>query len=187
VPVFSESEPVYAFVTVKYKSGIFLSSAVNSVIPHALGVEPEKLAFKRLVYDSDMGLSDWLILDKNTADLKLKMESGPFGLQGVTSSAHRLATFRLADPQYKGKPESSLQLTLYSPVRQTVDISVASSQNLARYGAVKELFPDDNWTKLTVGVKDFKSADGVLGSWSDVLSFEIESGATVLVNSLLWV
>lgn len=186
-PVLLPGEPVYAFVNVRYKSGFCLSSAVERVIPQTLNIQGEALTFKRLLYDSSMGFSDWLILNNpGGKSMKLSMEKGPFGLEGVTSPSNVLTTFRLADPQYKGKADSVLQLTVYSPSAQEVFFYVTSDK-LARYLCKKELAPIDAWTKLTFSQSDFKSAGGPLGSWQDVLTFEIESADTVLVSSLLWV
>jgi len=185
-PVFLVDEPVYAFVNVTYECGLVQSSALNAVTPKNLGIAAPMLQPARRVYDSDMGLSDWLI-DSPQTSAQLLLDTGPFDLSGITSTAHKLSTFRLCDPQFKGSADASLQLTLYSPIKQTVLIHVLSAQSHVAYTCAQELSADDKWTKWIFSASDFKSAEGALQAWDEVLTFSIESTATVLVNSLLWV
>jgi hypothetical protein len=114
------------------------------------------------------------------------MQKGPHGLEGVTGASNEITTFRLADPQFVGKSDSGLQLTLFSAENQEITFSV-TSEKLIKYSCVKEAAEPDNWTKLSFNPDDFKSAYGVLPSWQDVLTFEVKSPDTVLINSLLWV
>ncbi len=158
------------------------------MIPSALNVSAAALTFKRLIYDSSMALSDWLVLyNPGGKSVDLSMEKGPFDLEGITSPSHVLSTFRLADPQYRGKSDSVLQVTVYSPKAQTVLFHITASEKPVKYSCKKELTPESAWTKLTFSPNDFKSATGSLSEWNDVLTFDIASKDTVLVSSVLWV
>ena len=188
VEVLSATDPVFAFVNVQYDNGFCLSSAVEHIIPSSKNVLPETLTFKRLIYDSGMGLSDWLILNSSGgSNHKLSLQKGPFELEGITSPSHSLTTFRLADPQYKGRADSTLQLTLFSPTAQTVSFIVTASDRLSKYTYIKELAINKAWVKLTLSPGDFKGTRGSMINWQEVLTLEIKSAETVLVNSLLWV
>jgi len=192
VDVLSADEPVFAFANVRYKTGLCLSSRMERTIPSALSVAPAPLIMKRLIYDSGMGLSDWLVLTNPGADMKLEpalsMQKGPFNLEGVVSSSNMLTTFRLADPQYKGRPGASLQFTVFSPGNQKISFNIRTSEeSLSKYVCQKELAGEPVWTKLSLSPRDFRGAGGALSDWQNVLTLEIESAETMLVNSLLWV
>jgi hypothetical protein len=186
IAVPTPKEPVYAFVNVRYQNGICVSSAVSSVVPAALGVSAATLNFKRLIYDSTLGLSDWMVLyNPGGKSVRLSLEKGPFGLEGIYSPSGLLSTFRLADPQYRGKSDSVLQLTLYSGAAQTVSFHITVGER--KYTAKRELAAAEAWSKQSFSPNDFKSQTGGLSDWDGVLTFEIESASKLLVNSALWV
>ncbi len=181
-------EPVYAFATVKYKNGFCISTAVDKVIPKSLGVNAAVLNFKRLIYDSSMGLSDFIVLSgANKKDGRLVLEKGPFDLEGIRSTSNSLTTFRLADPQFIGKPDGVLQLSLYSATIQKISFNITASDKLLKYSCIKELSPQNAWSKVALSLIDFRGDKGALSSWSEILTFEIESENAVLLNSMLWV
>jgi len=186
VPVLLENEPLFTFVNVHYKNGLIFSSYIEEVIPKTLGAVAIELQRKRLIYDSDNGLSEWMI-PNNVSASKLSMQNGPFELEGISSEVHRLITFRLADPQYRGPEDATLQLMLYSPQKQNITFTIQSSQNLACFECVKEVVSNHQWVKLTLTTKDFKGSTGHLSRWDDVLTFEIGGEDTYLINSVLWV
>ncbi|MCL2061878.1 MAG: hypothetical protein FWH03_04550 [Firmicutes bacterium] len=186
VAVFSVDSPVFAFVNITYKNGICISSAVERVNPALLNVAAEPSAFKRLLYDSSMGVSDWLVLStESAADEKPHICSGPRELEGVTAS-HALTTFRLADPQYTGRADSVLQITLFSAAAQEIGFHIKNEKSV-RFSCIKETVSMTNWVKFSFSPTDFKGSAGALTSWQDVLTFEVTFTSPVLVNSLLWV
>ena len=188
VSVLSASDPVYAFVNVRYSDGLVISSKVSCIIPSALSVTPAPQSFKRLIYDSGMGISDWLVLSGDAADRAISMRTGPHNLEGVSGASGLLTTFRLADPSFKGRDGSALQFTVYSPVRQSVNFGIrVSDAGFSKFVCVKTFAGEEAWIKFSLSPSDFKGAGVALTDWSGVLTLEIESAAPVAVSSLLWV
>jgi len=188
VEVLNCAEAVYAFVNVRYTSGLTLSSFVTAVMPKALGITAAPLLPKRLVYDTGMGLSAWLVPNAESAEESLSLATGALGLEGMVSATNVLTTFRLADPQYKGADDASMQLMLYTKHKQVVTFFVTSRQNGVLYAAIKEFSGEPQWIKTTLLPSDFKILNGgTLNSWQDVLTFEIHSEEELMLNSLLWV
>ena len=194
VAVLSADEPVYAFVNTRYESGLVLSSKVISVVPSALSVHPAPLSFKRLIYDSSMGISDWLILANPGVNVgvgfnrTIAMQKGPFGLEGVTSPSNLLTTFRLADPGFKGRDGSALQFSMYSSLQQKVSFSIrVADEVFSKYSCIKEFSGEEAWIKFSLSPNDFKGPGAALNTWQSVITLEIQSTEPILVNSLLWV
>lgn len=184
IDVFEVKEPVYGFANVKYKDSVSISSPVTSKIPAILGVHATETALSRLVYDSDMGLDDWLILSGRGT---LSMEQGPFGIGGVTSSTGNLSTFKIGDFMYKGGRDNVLQLLIYSDTVQKIRFTVTDSASYTQFSAERNIAPGDNWMKFSLSAEDFKSAEGSLPGWENVVNFEISSSGGTLINSVIWV
>ena len=192
VPVYSATEPVYAFVNVSYENGLTVSSPTETVIPKSIGVEAVPAPAIRRLYDNEMGVSDWIIMpsDKTTQsfeDETLSMEDGPFEISGVTCSTNKIATLTLADSRFQGNFNSVLQLIMFSPENQTITFAATSSLGFTKYYCTRNISPSDNWSKFSLSPQDFRSGDGTLQSFSNILTFEIHGESKFLVNSLLWV
>ena len=186
VPIIDCSLPVYAFCNVSYKCGLVFSSLVLSIVPKQLNITAEPLKIKRLIYDTSMGLSDFLILDTTTASSDaLSLNEGAVKLKGVTSSTNSLTTFKLADPQFTGPKGANLQIMAYSKEPQTVKFIITTTSN-TQYIATRECISDTNWTKKIFACADFKSSSGALVDWQNILTFEIKSESEFLFNSMLW-
>lgn len=200
VAVFDVSKPVYAFVNVKYRGYISLSSPVLRINPSALGIVADEFTPSRLVYDSDMGLDDWLVLNDRAADetVKLEMLKGPYEIEGVSSKTYSLATFKLGDPRYIGFEGRTLQIRLYSEVHQQLEFiikqkaSVETGADFNTYSCFRTVGPFDDWATLNFNAADFKSLQGTLDGWSEIALLEIAARGgdaglgKVLVNTIIW-
>jgi hypothetical protein len=189
VKVFSESEPVYAFVNVKYKDYLSVSSAVLETVPKHLNVTAAAFILKRRIYDSEMGVSEWQAARAQafTGENPLKTETGPFMIDGVTSDTNALSTFVLADKQYRGEPDASLQLTVFSPLDQTAEFIITAGKSFTRYSCFKKLSPGEGWFKISLPAQEFRSPDGFLEDFNEVIVFEVRGESKFLINSVLWV
>lgn len=200
VAVFDVSKPVYAFVNVKYRGYISLSSPVLRLNPSALGITPDEVNPNRLVYDSDMGLDDWLVLNDREVDetVKLEMLKGPYDIEGVASKTYSLATFKLGDPRYIGFEGRVLQIRLYSEVHQQLEFIIkqkASGETGAdfnTYSCLRTVGPFDDWATLNFNAADFKSLQGSLDGWGEIALLEIAARGgdagfgRFLVNTIIW-
>ena len=191
IPVYSASDPVYAFVNIRYEDSITVSSKTVSVIPSSLRVEPVAAPAIRRLYDNEMGTSDWIILQNEQAgksdDATLTMENGPFDISGVTCSTNKMATLTLADSRFKGNSDSVLQLVIYSPENQKLTFSATSSGDFTKYYCQKQISPVDNWARFSLSPQDFRSESGILQNLSNIITFEIDGESKFLINSVLWV
>lgn len=200
VAVFDVTKTVYAFVNVKYRGYVSISSPELRIIPSALGIIADPVTQNRLVYDSDMGLDDWLVLNDYEMDetVKLDMVEGPYGIEGVCSKTFSLATFKPGDPRYIGYEGRTLQIRLYSEIHQQIEFIIKQKSgadtraDFVSYSCFKTVGPFDDWATLNFNVSDFKSELGNLSGWKDIAMLEIvarggEAGiGKVLVNTIIW-
>lgn len=190
IPVYSVGDPVYAFVNVCYENSVTVSSKTVSVIPQTLRVDPVAAPAIRRLYDNEMGTSDWIILQNENTQVEeaaLSMENGPFDISGVTCSTNKLATLTLADSRFKGSSDNVLQIVIYSPENQTITFSATSSTDLTTYYCRKKISPSDDWARFSLSPQDFRSKEGMLQNFSNIITFEIDGESKFLINSVLWV
>lgn len=174
-------QPICAFVTVK-EHGYKVSSTVAVRKPSELGVVAQPVKSNRLVYDSDMGTDDWIMLSGD----KPIMKQGPFGIEGV-SAVKPLVTFKLADVRYKGLDEAVLQIMFCAKEKAQRVKFVITDAKKRRYVCQKEVDSRQGWITQSFAADDFKLQNESL-SWEDVVAFEVEpDGGEVLVSSMLWV
>ncbi len=190
VDVYTENEPIRAFVSVKYADSLYLSSAVLLKYPEQMNVTalPKR---SRLIYDSDeMGLDDFIVpndYDLKYDEEKLVVRKGPFDIKGVCSMTGQLATFKLGDHKFKGEGDSLLKLLMHVEESCSVVFSVMNKERDV-FECIKELSPDDGWVSVSLAPFDFRSKKSVLSDWSDIVVISITSGNTkLLLSSMLWV
>lgn len=190
--VFVLKDETSAFVNVKYKNGIILSSEIVTKIPYLMGVSAKEVVKSRLVYDTDMGTDDWLIMNMNKTGGKsydLSIATGGNGITGITSSANTMSTLKIGDVSTSGARDSLLQLLVYSFALQTLTITVTcrTEHGTSTYSALKRPEAYEEWTKITLSASEFKSLDGPMPGWDTAVSLTISGENTLLVNSLLWI
>lgn len=190
--VYDAKEPVYAFVNCSFDGGLSFSSHVTEKIPAMMGVTETPAPVTRLLYDSDMGIDDWVSLCPLAEGEPLFMMKGPFGLEGVSSSARTMSTFKPGDACYRGGSEL-LQIMIYSPVDQDATFSVTALEGdggeigYAEFSHTVRLGPADNWRKITLRPEDFKSPGAVCTDWTNVVNFRADSESPVAIASMIWV
>jgi len=183
----SPEKPLFVFATAEYKSGLYLSSSISSIIPHTLGIKAPARKFKRLLYDIDMGISNFTISNWTKSEYQLFIKEGPLGLQGLTSTINSGSTYLLADDEFKPKDNLSLQFMLYSSEAQKVEFSILCSKTHNKFITIKELDGNNSWEKITLSHEELKFENTPLKDWNSVLTFTINSEKGLLLNSVLWV
>lgn len=174
-------QPICAFVTAK-EHGYKVSSTVAIRRPAEMGVVAQAVKSNRLVYDSDMGTDDWIMLSGD----KPIMKQGPFGIEGV-SAVKPLVTFKLADVRYKGSEGRLLQIMFCSKSRDQKVRFVITDSKKCRYVCEKEADSRQGWVTESFAADDFKLQNESL-SWDNVVAFEVEpEDGEILVSSMLWV
>ncbi len=178
--VLQNAKPAYAFVNVTDSDGNVSSSPLLSIIPKTLGITAVPRLPHRLIYEGSMGTDVWTSPDGGTIETKV----GPYDIEGVYSDSNYLATFKPGDFLYHGNSDSLLQI-IASGKRQKFTISVGDGVEL--YGCELEIPNSGEWHKFTLSSSDFKSANGPLNDWTDVVMLEIVSDDELIVSSVLWV
>lgn len=181
--VYSETKPVYGFASITTESGFTFSTQLIKKIPSSLKIVPSKIAKKRLIYDSDMGIDDFFCAESNT---KPGMKEGPFGISGICASKG-LCTYKLGDVVFSGSPDGVLQLLLFSPVTQNVTFTVTDGELFNTYSCTKSVSPDTDWTKIMLSISDLKSNEGTLTGWDKAIFLRIDANEEIIISSLLWV
>ncbi len=187
--VYLTKEEASAFVTVKYKSGIQLSSEIVTKTPYMMGVGEGEIIKKRLVYEPEMGVDSWMITKKTDLFGEVSMATGKSGIEGVTSSVNTITTLKIGDVHTSGARDSLLQLLVYSKDKQTVTFEVTTKEEdgYEVYTHEHALPSYGEWCKVTLSASEFKSESGPMESWADAIKFTISSEKTLLINSLLWI
>ncbi len=178
--VLQNDKSAYAFVNVTNKNGSVASSPLLSIIPKTLGITAVPRLPHRLIYEGSMGTDVWTSPDGGTIESKV----GPYDIDGVSSDSHDLATFKPGDYLYHGNSDSLLQI-IASGKRQKFTISVGDNAEL--YQCELEIPNAGEWHKFTLSSSDFKSANGSLKDWTDIVMLEIISDDELIVSSVLWV
>ncbi len=186
IQVYSALDPIFAFFNVKYKNGFCISSAVAVVLPGQMNIEIQPFVPKRLIFDVESGSSEW-ILKGEAENNKLFIEKGPFDIEGITAKSNRLATFALSDKLFSPPKMSSLQLIVYSSVNQPIQFSLKTSVDNQIFSVSKTLDPADSWTKITLSPQDFRSSDGSMQSWNNIVTLELCAEHKFLINTMLWI
>lgn len=181
VDVLQNDKPVYGFVNISDESGNIISSPLMTVKPSSLGIPAHQAVRRRLIYDGSMGADVWM----SPGGGDVKTESGPLGIDGVTGTGNRLVTFKPGDYLYKADDDAALQIMVAGSFRS---LQLCVNDGNERYTCqVTETGGDDDWTRYTLSPADFKSANGALSDWSDVMMFEFIADDTLLIGSVLWV
>lgn len=186
---------IFAFVTVKYKSGMMLSTEIVSVSPDALGVT-EYSAIKqnrqRLIYSSSAAGGAFYVENDHFSkdENRLSVTEGPFGIKGIGSSKGHLVSYRLGDANFMGEDGYILQADAYAKAEKEIVITMYTyeQESFKAFAAVRKLPESGRWQRINFTVSEFKSAERIsLKSWKLVKKFEISDAEGVIFNNILWV
>jgi len=188
---FGTDMPIYAFVTAKYKNGLYFSSNVaryssEKTVTASTDKSKNQKPFKRLIYDTDKGTSNVFIPNSTKKEHELLIKEGPLELSGLTSTSNKVGSFVLADKEFKPTTNLELQFMMFSKEAQEITFSILCAKTLNYYFCQKPKAAGSGWEKLTVSPEDFKSDTGNLKDWNTALLLTIESQKEVLINSILW-
>ena len=191
VVVHNNKQEMQAFVNVKYKDSISVSSEIVTNIPLLMGVKSTPVTKSRLVYTADYGLDEWT--SKKGIEIYdspiLRMKKGTHAILGVTSLANTLTTYKLGDPSFSGVNKNILQILFYLRKNQEITFTVTakSGKEFKDYVYSQRLYVKNDWEKLDLYATYFKSEQGVMEDWGDVVALTIDSSDPIIVNSIIWI
>jgi len=190
VSVPNNKQEMSAFVNVKYKDSLCVSSEIVKNIPFLMGVNSTPITTSRLLYSSEYGLDEWTSKKgSENGESVLKTKRGYHGISGVTSLSSSLTTYKLGDPSYSGAGKSILQMMLFSRRNQDLSLSITRriKDNFKKYYYTKTVYAHNDWVKLDLSATDFRSLEGMNEDWDDIVCITIDSEEPIIINSMLWI
>lgn len=190
VNVPNNKQEMSAFVNVKYKDSLSVSSEIVKNIPFLMGVNSTPIKTSRLLYTSEYGLDEWTSKKgSENGESVLRTKRGYHGISGVTSLSNSLTTYKLGDPSYSGAGKSLLQIMLYSRTNQEIAFTITRriKDKFKKYYYTKALFAHNDWVKIDLSATDFRSLDGMNEDWDDIVCITIDSEEPIIINSMLWI
>ncbi|MBD5132655.1 MAG: hypothetical protein HDT28_08745 [Clostridiales bacterium] len=180
INVCQADKPIYAFANVKTGDGMIISTPILSVLPKSLGIAGRAGVSHRRIYEGSMGMDGWIARRNG----KLALVKGPYDIDGITSDNGSLITFKPGDPLFRVPADTLLQLML-SGKPQTITVTVSDKQN--SYSCQVEITNTEDWHNFSLSHMNFKSANGPLFDWSQILILELTSDENFVIGSVLWV
>jgi dienelactone hydrolase len=182
-PVMNVADPLYALATVRYRSGVCLSSNLASIIPAQLGRAVATDAWSPILSDFRTGFDGWVTSSPGTDPIEpvrslIRLAEGPEGIHGITVTAPiPLSTHKIGDPRWRGREGDRLQFKIYAAARRSVRIVVHEKEfapGWTQYAHSLELEPGEQWQCFRLSATHFATEGGApLSSWSAVQMLEI--------------
>lgn len=188
--IYNAEQPVYAFVNIRFGEKIILSSNISTVTPKVLLIKAKELVKSRLIYDTEQGYGDFLILKNANRKLsKITLKEGAHEIEGITSLCNSISLFKIGEDSYKGNQENVLQFLIYSETNQKVKFIVSEDGEIPlHYISEKQITADGEWQRITVDTTSLRSEEeGSLENWDNVYCLTIDSESELLINSVIWI
>lgn len=192
VDIYAPKEKTCAFVTVKYKENMAVSSELIQNTPFLMKVRPSAVSRSHLLYSVDDGTDDWTVLgDKESGmgSLSPYMATGEYNLRGVTSDYTSLSTFKFGESRCKLAGKSFLQITVYAEREMRISVTITSKrdEDYLNFTCVKHVHGYEEWLKINLQADEFRCGALRLDNFDDISCFTIESDGKLLLNSVIMV
>ncbi len=192
IPIYEETQMLFAYVTVNYKNGISLSS-IEKYIPTPDEDAVTRLPVKksRIIFQKNMGIDSWLveIVGSMFQFYEPQIVQGPLSLSGITCEKGNLTTYSIGDYKLKSVTQNLLQFDAYSKTERNLVVEVCSGTygKYVTYRATVKL-NSPNWKKCSLKLSDFKDENLIpLKSWRDVKKLSFLNTSGVLLTNIIWV
>lgn len=180
VNVCKDDKPLYAFANMISENGDVQSTAMITVLPKQLRITARGGVAHRKIYDGSMGKDCWT----SRIGGNISLIQGPYGIDGVTSDKNSMLTFKPGDPLFKVPADTILQI-MAAGKPQSLTVKVSDKSNV--YTCQAEITNSDDWHKFSLSHDNFKSVNGTLPDWSQIVALEFESDEQFIIGSALWV
>ena len=192
LPIYEETQTLFAYVTVNYKNGISLSST-QKMLTIAEDDEVQRLPVKktRIIFQKSMGIDSWIveIVDSMFHFYEPQIVAGPLNLAGITCEKGNLTTYSIGEYKLQSVSQNLLQFDAYSKQERDLIVEVISGTygKYVTYTA-KAHINSPNWEKISFKLSDFKDANLIpLKAWRDVKKLSFRNTNGVLLNNIIWV
>ena len=192
VPVYDLQELIVAYATFSYENGNIISTPIQGIFPHKLGITAVDRIREnyRIMYDGSMGLGSFSCLTKDAIldESSLTQAYGPFEIKGITVKNGGLSLCRSAAELKALDRTSTLHFDAYSPEARELRINMYAYPEMKRYTAYAKLNGGEFWQKILLDSADFKSDEGkTLAQFRDTKILAIPHAAEVIFNNFLWI
>ncbi len=191
INAYAPKEKTCAYVTVTYKNGFSVTSELVQNIPFLMKVKPADCAKAHLLYAVEDGIDDWTVLagSGEKGSLSPYLETGEYGLKGVTSDFDSLSTFKFGEYRYRTVGKTYIQVTVYieSEMRMNVTIASKKGDDYLNYTHTSHLRGYKEWIKVNLRADSFRCGALRLENFDDISCFTIESDGKLLLNSIILV
>ena len=191
---YDEKEPLFAFASVEYESGLYLSSLVEYRDLKGLPVKPKVKnpgATLRVVYRAGDEENSFVEDCESSVlfEKTLRLTTTPKGMVGLTSDSDGITTYRF-DPDKNTENGRILQLELFAQKQAEAEITLlgksdAGSKKYTAKITVKETKGLFMGTRLKI--TDFKDENLMsLSSWYGIKALSIK-GKQIIVGNILFI
>ena len=192
IPVYNETQIVFAYVTVTYKEGFSLSSTPTYIYtPYDENFIRVNIPRSRIIYQKSYGTKGWIVEQTETIldFLEAQLEEGPLNITGITSPVGDLSTYTIGDYKYKSDAQNILQFDAASKEAKplTVSIIAGTPGKYDTYYAVVNLNAN-KWTKCSLKMTNFKTKDMIpLREWGNIKKLSFKNINNTIINNIIWV
>ena len=192
IPLYEETQEVFAYVTVNYKNGTSLSSIEKYIsIPNDETIVRLPVKKTRIIFQKNMGTEGWLVESEGLMFqfFEPKIIEGPLGLSGLTCESGNLSTYSIGEYKLKSVSQNLLQFDAFSSKPRSLKIQVCSGTygKYKTFTAIAKL-TKPTWTKCSLKLFDFKDENFIpLRSWRDVKKMSFIDASGILLTNIIWV
>lgn len=190
---FTNSKFIYAFVNIKYKNGLVLSSLATKInFKELTDVHIAATKNTRIIYNQEMGASPFLIetpyVLHNEGDLSLT--KGPKNIYGISTKTGNLTTYSISSHNKQGGSSKYLQFNAFSPVEKEISLILTVLENgkYINYKAIVNLVDTENWEQFSFTLNDFKNDNmTTLVNWDNIKKLTFANAENVIFNNIIWI
>ena len=192
IPIYEETQTIFAYVTVNYKNGISLSSIQKDLsIPDEEIIQRLPVKKSRIIFEKNMGIDGWIveIVDSMFNFYEPQIVVGPLNLSGLTCEKGNLTTYSIGEYKLKSVSQNLLQFDAYSKTPRDLVVEVVSGTygKYVKYTSTIHI-DSPSWKKISLKLSDFKDENRIpLKSWRDVKKLSFQNANNVLLNNIIWV
>ena len=192
LPIYEETQIVFAYVTVNYKNGISLSSIQKHLaIPEDDIIQRLPVKKSRIIFQKSMGIDSWIveIVDSMFHFYEPQIVTGPLNLSGITCEKGNLTTYSIGEYKLQSVSQNLLQFDAFAKGARDLVVEVVSGT----YGKYKKYtakvhLSSPRWEKVSLKLFDFKDENLIpLKTWRDVKKLSFQNTNGVLLNNIIWV
>jgi dienelactone hydrolase len=167
LPVLNAEASLFAFANVRYRSGVYLSSNEEAVVPSTLGAAKATDTVSSVLFDGSDGTGMWVTgspctdpVPPGRIPVPIRPATGPEGKAGFTVNSHAAPiTYQPGDPKWRAPEGAALRFEVATTTGE--EVTVALHQNYSWPGqktweAKVSLKGQPGWQTVALFAANFK-------------------------------